>query len=171
MAPRFIHKLLLLTSVFAFLGCGSSATFSNGHYQDEETNYNVGPLNTKWERVIVSGDNNLSWLRRELDAVIQVNTSCDPSMDIPLKALTGHLLIGFTERSVLEEQLLPMANREELRTHLTAKLDGVPRELVLDVLKKDGCVYDFSLIAPPDARFKDAFQDYLTLLAGFRSIR
>jgi hypothetical protein len=90
-------------------------------------------------------------------------------MDVPLKALTNHLLIGFTERKFQEQKLLSMAGRESLRTHLTAKLDGVPREMVFDVLKKDGCVYDFSVVTPPGSRFTRAFQDYLGLVAGFRS--
>ncbi|MBN1653626.1 MAG: hypothetical protein JXA30_07600 [Deltaproteobacteria bacterium] len=126
-------------------------------------------MNTRWERVFVGDQNDLAWRHPEFNAIIQVNASCSPSMDIPLRALTNHLLIGFTEREIQEQKLLPMAGREALRTHLTAKLDGVPREMVFDVLKKDGCVYDFSLIAPPDARFSRALKDYLSLIAGFRS--
>jgi hypothetical protein len=157
------------TLVAPILGCSSGPTFSQGLFRDEEASYRVGLLNTKWERVYVSGRNDLAWLNEKLDAIIQVNASCNPSMDVPLKALTNHLLIGFTERNIQEQKLLPMAGRETLRTHLTAKLDGVPREMVLDVLKKDGCVYDFSVVTPPGSRFAPALQDYLGLIAGFRS--
>jgi len=153
------------------IACSSGATFSQGLYRDEEVSYRVGLLNTKWERIRITGRNDLAWQNQELGAIIQVNASCNPLMDIPLKALTNHLLIGFTERQFQEQKLFPMAGRESLRTHLTAKLDGVEREMVFDVLKKNGCVYDFSVVTPPDARFSRAFQDYLGLIAGFRSNR
>ncbi len=131
----------------------------------------MGLLNTKWERVYIGGQNDLAWQNRELGGIIQVNASCNPSMDVPLRALTNHLLIGFTERKIQEQKLLPMAGRESLRTHLTAKLDGVPREMVFDVLKKDGCVYDFSVVTSPGSPFSHALQDYFGLIAGFRSNR
>lgn len=153
------------------LACSSGATFSKGLYRDEEASYRVGLLNTKWERVYVGAQNDLAWRNQGLGGIIQVNASCNPSMDVPLRALTNHLLIGFTARKIYEQKLLPMAGRESLRTHLLAKLDGVSREMVFDVLKKDGCVYDFSVITPPGPRFSRALQDYIGLIAGFRSNR
>ncbi len=98
---------------------------------------------------------------------MHVDSSCDPALDIPLKALRGHLLIGFTERDVVEEVLVPMDGREALRTHLTAKLDGVPREILLQILKKDDCVYDFGLVTPRGADFEAAVGDFDQMLAGF----
>ena len=95
--------------------------------------------------------------------------SCDPDLDIPLSSLRNHLLIGFTERELRDERLVPLDSREALRTHLVAKLDGVPREMVLTVLKKDGCVYDFALVAPPGGEFERARGDYERLLAGFHA--
>ena len=71
---------------------------------------------------------------------MHVDSNCDPALDIPLKALRTHLLIGFTDREVIDEEVLAMDGREALRTHLVAKLDGVPREIVLQILKKNDCV-------------------------------
>jgi hypothetical protein len=70
---------------------------------------------------------------------------------------------------VLNEETVPMDSREALRTHLYAKLDGVRRELLLYVLKKDGCVYDFSLVAPPGTSFSSARQVYEELVGRFRA--
>jgi hypothetical protein len=179
MAPPPVAKLFFFAwlavscpaLVAPILACSSGPTFYQGLYRDEEASYRVGLLNTKWERIYIGGQNDLAWQNQKLSAIIQVNASCNPSMDVPLRALTNHLLIGFTERKIQEQKLLPMAGRESLRTHLTAKLDGVPREMVFDVLKKDGCVYDFSVVTPPGSRFSRALQDYLGLIAGFRSNR
>ena len=60
-----------------------------------------------------------------------------------------------------------MDGREALRTHLTAKLDGVPREIVLQILKKDECVYDFGLITPRGAAFESALPDFDQMVSGF----
>ena len=99
-----------------------------------------------------------------------MNASCDTALDIPLVALTNHLLVGFTERSEVEPQaLVQMDGREALRTHVVAKLDGVTRELLLTVLKKDECVYDFALLAPPGAPFAQSLPAYDAMLGGFRT--
>jgi hypothetical protein len=79
-------------------------------------------------------------------------------------------MIGFTERAVIEEEVVPMDGREALRTHFTAKLDGVPRDILLQILKKDDCVYDFGLITPAGASFDDALADFDGVLAGFTTM-
>jgi hypothetical protein len=160
---------LVVLIVALLAGCGGGPAFSAGRFRDEEAGYRVGPLDGSWTPVRVEGQNDLAWQNRRLNAIIQVNASCDPSMDVPLQALIKHLLIGFTERKIRSQQLLPMDGREALRMRLAAKLDGVPRELVLTVLKKDGCVYDFSLIASNPESAGRAVSDYDAVLAGFRS--
>jgi hypothetical protein len=78
-------------------------------------------------------------------------------------------LFDFTEQEVLSEELVPLDGREALRTHVVAKLDGVPREMVLVVLKKDGCVYDVALVAPRGDSFSRARPVFETLVAGFHA--
>ncbi|MEM9194213.1 MAG: hypothetical protein AAGF12_33870 [Myxococcota bacterium] len=149
-------------------GGGDFRQSRNGSvYRDAEARYRVGNPGSGWSRLSVEDENDLAWHHQGLSAVIQVNASCDGRLDIPLRALTGQLLIGFTDREVRTEELVPFDRREALRTHLTARLDGVARELVFHILKKDGCVYDLSLVAPPDERFAQAEASYQAVLAGF----
>jgi hypothetical protein len=159
---------LLSLVVAAVAACGGGS-FDAGVYRDEEAAFRVGPLPAGWERVDLDGQNDLAFHHDGLGAILQVNASCNPSLDIPLVALTNHLLFGFTEREIRSQELVPMADREALLTHLTAKLDGVPRELLLTVLKKDGCVYDFALAAPPGAPFLRARPAFDALLRGFEA--
>jgi len=149
------------------LGCATTGTLQNGIYRGEQTSYRVGPLPSDWTLVTVNHQNDLAWHSEARGAVAHVDSECDPGLDIPLIALRSHLLIGFTEREVIEEEIVPMDGREALRNHLTAKLDGVPREILLQILKKDDCVYDFGLITPPGAAFSDALEDFDAMLAGF----
>jgi len=149
------------------LGCATTGTFQNGIYRGKQTSYRVGPLPSDWTPVTVNHQNDLAWHSEARGAVAHVDSDCDSGLDIPLIALRNHLLIGFTEREVIEEEVVPMDGREALRNHLTAKLDGVPREILLQILKKDDCVYDFGLITPPGADFADALEDFDAMLAGF----
>ncbi|MDH5492652.1 MAG: hypothetical protein OEY14_11935, partial [Myxococcales bacterium] len=133
-----------------------------------EASYELRPPPAPWRRLELDDQNDLAFRHPELGAIIQMNASCDPSLDIPLIALTNHLLIGFTERALRSERLVPLVGREALRTHLRAKLDGVERELLLYVLKKNGCVYDLALIAPPGPRFEGALVGFEAMLEGVR---
>ncbi len=151
------------------MGCGGARTLRGNTYQDPEATYLVGTLDPEWRELSgVEGRNDLAWVHDDLAAIIQINASCDPALDIPLTALTNHLLFGFTERVIKSQRTVPMSSREALETHVQAKLDGVPRELLLYVLKKNGCVYDFSLVAPPGQQFAEAKRSYGPFVAAFK---
>lgn len=149
------------------MGCATTGTLQNGVYRGEATSYRVGLLGEGWTAVTVDRQNDLAWHNNSKEAVIHVDSECDPALDIPLTALRSHLMIGFTERELVEELLVPMDGREALRTQFTAKLDGVPRQILLQILKKNGCVYDFGLITPPGPTFDEALPDLDRVLAGF----
>ncbi|MAQ15092.1 MAG: hypothetical protein CMN30_09910 [Sandaracinus sp.] len=166
MAPRLLPSLLLF--VASALACGGPAGSYDGTvYRGPETGFTLPQPGNGWERVDVEESNDLAWAND--GAVIQVNASCDPGLDIPLEALTAHLMIGFTERNLVSQERVPMAGREALRTHVQAKLDGVPRELVLVVLKKNECVYDFAAVAPPGSSFERTQPVFDGMLARFET--
>lgn len=154
--------------------CGG-ASYTRGEYREGAVAFHVAELPAPWARVAVGSHNDLAWSHDGLAAVVQVNALCDqPDQDVPLQALTRHLLNGFTAYTyppVAPEdlQLIPLDGREAQRTHLVAKLDGVPRELVLVVLKKDDCVYDLALVAPPGERYTAALPAFEALVASFHA--
>ncbi len=158
-----IWLLLSLTAI----GCATSGTLQNGVYRGGQTSYQIGLVGQGWTAVTVDKQNDLAWHNDAKDAVMHVDSDCDPALDIPLTALRSHLMIGFTEREVVDEELVPMDGREALRTQFSAKLDGVPRHILLQILKKDNCVYDFGLITPPGPSFEEALADFDRVLAGF----
>ncbi len=149
------------------IGCATTGTFQGQVYRGPQTSYRIGSLPPDWTPVRVNQEDDLAWHSAEKEAVLHVASNCDPSLDIPLKALRTHLLIGFTEREIIDEEVIAMDSREALRTHLEAKLDGVPREILLQILKKDECVYDFGLIAPPGVPYEAALDDFETMVGGF----
>jgi hypothetical protein len=67
---------------------------------------------------------------------------------------------------VLSQTPLELDGRGALRTQLSAELDGVSKTFSVYVLKKDGCVYDFMWIGPPDST-PEAAQAFHQFVAGF----
>jgi hypothetical protein len=136
----------LLLALLA-LAPACAGALRQGTYTEGDTRFRVGPLPPSWELVRLKG-NDVAYVSRDSPHSIAVNATCEDHDDPPLDVLTRHLLMGFTERSALAQQTLTLDGREALRTRVTAKLDGVPVELVLVVMKKDGCVYDFTYLSP-----------------------
>jgi hypothetical protein len=103
-----------------------------------------------------------------LPHTIAVDSTCNSSEDAPLQVLTNHLLMGFTERQRITEALEQLDGREALHSRYDAKLDGVPVELELVVMKKDGCVYDFVYTSPP-GRGDEKRPVFRKLLSAFKT--
>ncbi len=122
--------------------CGGP-TFDGRVYRNDGLAFRVGATPPSWHAIDVDGT--LLAFHDDADsATIAVNGRCGvDGDDVPLSALTHHLLLGFTQRRLLSQTTLPFDGREALRSELSANLDGVPRHLLVYVLKKDGCVYDF----------------------------
>jgi hypothetical protein len=158
-APRRV-----LAAIALLAACGASTSFREGVYRDGEARFRVGALDASWERLDLA-QNDLAW-RRDA-AIIQVNATCDPFQDVPLTALTNHLFIGFRDRTIRRQERISLDGREALRTRAVASLDGVPRELLFVVLKKDACTYDFALIGPEGPAFAAALPAFDRFVGGF----
>ncbi|MGB0679860.1 MAG: hypothetical protein ACPGUV_09380 [Polyangiales bacterium] len=150
-------------------GCGGSGVWRQGTYYGKHSDYRLGALNPDWQRVQVEPGNDLAWAHKSQPAVIQVNASCDPALDIPLRALTQHLSIGWTHRLVVQQEEHMLDARAALWTELRARIDGVERALLLVVLKKNGCVYDFALAATPGPVFEARRSDFVAMVRGFHT--
>jgi len=114
-------------------------------------------------------DNDLAWLAPS-GHVIAINATCTGHEDPQLEVLTNHLVIGFTDREWVSKKKFQLDGRDALRSLVRAKLDGVSISLDLVVLKKNGCVHDFSYVSP--AGQEAAHQaEFDALVAGFRQER
>jgi hypothetical protein len=160
-----IQTLLVLS---ATSGC-HRVSFEDSVFSKPQVRYHIGALPKAWHRVFVAG-NDLAFSETGTGRALSVNSTCEGHDDPPLPILTRHLLMGFTERQELSQQLIPLDGREALRSRHTAKLDGVPVELELVVLKKDGCVFDFTYVAPP-GQAEARLPDFDAVLAGFHAER
>jgi hypothetical protein len=161
---RGLAQAGLLCSLMA-LAPGCAGVLRDGVFTDGHTRFRVGSVPPSWELVKLEG-NDVAYISRDSPHSIAVNATCEDHDDPPLDTLTRHLLMGFTERSTLDQQTFTLDDREALRTQVSARLDGVPVELVLVVMKKDGCVYDFTYLSPPSSA-GERLGDFEHLLAQF----
>ncbi|WP_342377916.1 hypothetical protein NVS55_01260 [Myxococcus stipitatus] len=164
-----MQRMTLLLGVLAFLGGCHRVTFEDSVLSKPEVRYRVGPLPKAWSRVWLE-DNDLAFAEAGTGRALSVNATCKGHDDPPLQVLTRHLLMGFTERREVSQGLITLDGREALRSRFLAKMDGVPVELELVVLKKDNCVFDFTYVAPPGLA-EERMPDFDALLAGFKAER
>lgn len=155
-----------LSLALAISACASSGTYRNGVFEGPLVVYRVDAPSDGWHFVHFSG-NDLAW-GGPSGEVIAINSECEDHGDPSLAVLTNHLLIGFEDRVVRERESLRISDRGALRTRLSASLDGVPVEMELTVLKKDGCVYDLTYLAPPE-RFDEHLPTYRKVVASFQA--
>jgi hypothetical protein len=158
----------MLLALIALTAC-RRVSFEDSVFSKPDVSYSVGELPGHWQRVFVK-DSDLTFSEAGTGRAVSINSTCEGHDDPPLPVLTRHLLMGFTDRQEQAQRTVVLDGREALRSRYTAKLDGVPVELELVVLKKDGCVFDFTYVAPP-GEVEPRLSDFDTLLAGFRAER
>ncbi|HEY6724793.1 MAG TPA: hypothetical protein VI197_12220 [Polyangiaceae bacterium] len=157
-----------LALALAVFGCASGPSFDGRVYQNDEFAFRVGPTPDSWRPIEVN-QALLAYRDDQHGATVAVNGRCNlDGDDVPLASLTHHLFLHFTERQVHSQKRIDVAGRESLRTEITASLDGVPKRYVVYVLKKDGCVFDFMLIADSDGVEVQPFDAFV---GGFETVK
>jgi hypothetical protein len=168
---RTLARSLAVVTALSLVGltaCGSS--FDGRTFHGDGFTLRVAPTPASWTPLKVS-DASLAYEDQASGGTVGVNGRCDrDGEDVPLKALTQHLFIQFTEREERSQEVVPFDGREAMRSDMTAKLDGVPRRLVVWVMKKDKCVFDLMFIAPPD-RFEAGVGAFDAWVKGFGASR
>jgi hypothetical protein len=131
----------------ALVGC--AAAFDGRVYRGDGYTFEVPSPPPSWDRVGVSHAA-LAFHDKASEGIVAVSGRCDrDGDDVPLRSLTQHLFIQFTDRDIVREDVVPFDGREALRTEATAKLDGVERHFAVWVMKKDRCVYDLMFLSSP----------------------
>lgn len=159
-----------LATLAAFVtACAHAETFDDGVLRKADLTVRVGPLPPSWRRIHVEGAD-LAFRDDPREASALFNVRCGRrDDDAPLSALTDHLIMGTTAREVDHQETIPFDGREAMRTLVRAKLDGVPMQYEIYVMKKDGCVYDIVYVAPP-GRFADGAPDFERFTQGVHAV-
>lgn len=156
-----------LAAVALATACGG-AQFDGREFSNDELAFRVQSVPDGWREIEVT-EELVAFRDDARGATISVYGRCGrDGDDVPLTALTHHLLIGFTDREVKSQESLQLDGREALRTEVRGKLDGVETHLLVYVLKKNTCVYDFLHITTAPASGVEPFERFVQ---GFSTVR
>ena len=163
-----LGALLAATPLLGALlpGC-ATGSFVDWVYRDAQTAYRVGPLPEAWHRLTLAGGDVA--FRHDSGGSVLAEGLCGSAKDTPLDVLTNQALFGIEAKQERSRVPITLDGRAALDTHLVGTLDGVPIELELVVLKKDGCTYDLQLAAGPDT-FAARTGDFHSFVAGFHEL-
>lgn len=132
------------------LGCGPG--LREGRFLKDGLAYKViAPAEPAWRRIGFA-ENDLAWATKDTGHIIATNATCKDHGDPTLEVLTGHLLIGFDERTLTDRKPFTLDGRAALRSFYDVSIDGVPAEVEVVVLKKNGCIHDFTYVSPRGQR-------------------
>ena len=170
-APRRLaatFAVLASSSFLALFVACAHEPWSDGALHKAGRTVRLGPIPPAWQRIDVGGaDLAFRDTGREGSALFDVG--CDRhDDDAPLSVLTEHLIMGTTERRFDAQDVVPLDGREAMHSLLSAKLDGVPMQYDIYVMKKDGCVYDLVYVAPPD-RFAGGSPEFERFAGGLHA--
>lgn len=132
--------------------------------------YEIGELPPGWTRIDVKGGD-MAFYNEVKEATITVNSSCGKG-EVPysLKALSDSLTIGIRQKEELARAIMTVDDVPAMRVHLRGELDGEPIEMCTVVLKKEGCIFDFSYSSPP-AGFASGVSEFDDFVLMFRMIK
>jgi hypothetical protein len=150
-------------------GCAhASPNFTDDVLTKGDLRVQVGPVPSSWRRIDVdSADLAFRDDARQGSALFNIRCG-QRDDDAPLSSLTEHLIMGTTERTFETEEVIPFDRREAMHSLMRAKLDGVPMQYDIYVMKKDGCLYDLVYVAPPD-HFAEGAADFERFAQGLHS--
>ncbi|MCB9753509.1 MAG: hypothetical protein H6713_26500 [Myxococcales bacterium] len=131
-----------------------------------EATYRFGLPGGDWQPLNEPGAQ-VVWANSQYPAVIHLDSQCGKHGDSSIEQFADHLRIDFREWNVVSQAVEPLAGRDAVRTVVVGELDGVQQmQMELVILKKDGCLFDFQLLAPP-AHFAQGKPDFDRVVAGF----
>jgi hypothetical protein len=165
-SPLLAACLALFVTCSGALAACSAGQFDGHVFRKGDVAFRLAEVPPSW-RVLEVSDTALAFRDDEAASTIAINGRCGKDADdVPLRSLTQHLFLQFTERNSEEQETFALDGREALLTRLDAKLDGVRQYFQVVVLKKDGCVYDFMQIAnQPQPK-----EPFVKFVNGFSSI-
>lgn len=142
-------------------------SYRNGRvFLQNKNYYRVGILPEGWRRM-ESKARAISFHHDGYRTSITTDAFCGKSfVDRPLDTLAGELATALSDRTTVSTQEFMLDERGALRLLVKGTMDGVPLQMDIVVVKKDGCNFDFIAVMPPDAP-PQVTSDFEGFLKGF----
>lgn len=162
------HGTVLAGIVFVCVllaGCATQRTV-NGFYLNEVKGFRVQVPWTGWE-VAESPGVDLTLRDTRSQAHMAVSASCPAGETGPLPSLVRHLFFGLRQVKRLREGCILLDGVRGLETVVTGRWEGTPVQVRSVVVRRQGCLYDLLLVAPPEI-FGARSADFDRFLEGWQ---
>jgi len=156
------QKRLLLAATFLWGLVGCSLT---GPVREDpkavQTNF-AAPSAGRWVVLKDKDDADNAWVHKKTGATLALRSVCRRYEHLSLQVLSQNLINTLQEPEVENQESLTVAGRAALATAFKGTVDGVDIQNKLVVMRKDHCIFDFTLsqlgrIAPEVLADFDAF--------------
>ena len=160
MALKTVYKLFFLIVLSMYASCSFSGKSSDVKSKVLKLSQNL----KNWEELPPEASD-YAFVNPATNSIITVNSLCGKYASTSLRHLTENLMGGIDDIQTTQRQTLNFVGREALWSEITGKTDGVPVYLIVQIVRKNECIYDFILIsATEEVRTKDIV-DFKKLLS------
>lgn len=144
MDAKFLKYLFLFAFGIVF-GAGCSILGGGESKIKRADSYELFPP-SNWKQMGAKGESDKAYLLPSGNEV-SVSSICDRTKEASLKVLTRQILIGTRNIKIFKEDEILIPSGSGLFTSIQASSEGTPFYLGIAVVKKLGCVFDFSLVS------------------------
>lgn len=137
-------RLSLRLSIFTLLLSVGACSLGGPLREDvKANNYKVATLSQPWTPVVEKADADKAWVHSKTGAIVSLRSLCNRYEHISLKNLSQNLQTVMEDLEVIRADTRKVASRDAYDSISRGKLDGVPVESRIIVLRKDHCIFDF----------------------------
>ena len=131
-------------------------------------NFKIGKLPSSWRlfEKEKSGDADMLYEKSRTGAFISVNSVCNRYPDSSLDSLLNELFVPIQHAEVASTRDFKLDDRAALEKIVTGTIDGVDVESRFVVIRKNNCIFDFTLNSRNKIR-DEANKEFDNMLAGF----
>jgi hypothetical protein len=134
-------------------------------YRDPQDRFSIQRPAARWHSYPVEGAA-LAFRSPELSGALGLRVDCSSPEPGPLLAVARHLFFGLSQAEIAFREPLVLSGASGMRTRLRARLDDRPVEVDGITVRRQGCLYDFMYVAPPD-RFDRGRADFDAFVASW----
>jgi hypothetical protein len=147
---KFLSTTGSLVVIFSVFLVSKSCSVTGPLREDKgATSFQLGIVPAQWKAQEISEDSEVQAQRFYLvsgsGAWVSFNSVCDRYPDSTLESLSKQLLAPLAGATVTRREEKLTDSRNSLWTHAQGKIDGVPVSAIFVVLRKNSCIFDFTL--------------------------
>jgi hypothetical protein len=159
-------KLMLLVLANFMISCSFTGPVRTDR---KASGYQLAQLHSGWQALKAEdvGNADVVFSNNKSRALLSISSVCDRYPDASLDALTRQLLVPFQNVEMISTETIQISNRSALKKEVRGFVDGVPVHSLVTVLRKNECIFDFTMHAK-DSLSENDIKDFNNFIRGFR---